>query len=66
MQLTGSGMGSWPRHHVAQVFTEILPEAFELAVQGQLNLGTVNAELSQIVDLWKLNVPGGKRLVVTI
>lgn len=64
LQLTGSGMGSWPREHVQKAFTEILPEAFRLAAEGKLKLETTTAKLSDIADLWQLDIPGGNRLVV--
>jgi NADPH:quinone reductase-like Zn-dependent oxidoreductase len=66
LQLTGSGMGSWPREQVARAFTEILPEAFRLAAEGKLKLETTAAKLSDIASVWQLDVPGGNRLVVTI
>jgi NADPH:quinone reductase-like Zn-dependent oxidoreductase len=66
LQLTGSGMGSWPREQVAMAFTEILPEAFRLAAEGKLKLETITVKLPEIPELWQLEVPGGNRLVVTL
>jgi NADPH:quinone reductase-like Zn-dependent oxidoreductase len=66
LQLTGSGMGSWPREQVAMAFTEILPEAFRLAAEGKLKLETITVKLPEIPGLWQLEVPGGNRLVVTL
>jgi NADPH:quinone reductase-like Zn-dependent oxidoreductase len=66
LQLTGSGMGSWPREQVAMAFTEILPEAFRLAAEGKLQLETITVKLPEIPELWQLEVPGGNRLVVTL
>jgi NADPH:quinone reductase-like Zn-dependent oxidoreductase len=66
LQLSGSGLGAWSKKQVGLVFTEILPEMFQLAVDGKLKVETVNVKLEDIDELWDLDVPGGKRLVVTI
>lgn len=66
LQLTGSGLGSWSKQQVGQLFSEILPEMFQLAVQGTLKIETTNVKLKDIAELWNLDVPGGQRLVVTI
>lgn len=66
LQLTGSGMGSWPKEHVAKALTEILPEAFRLAAEGKLKLETITARLPDISGVWERNVPAGNRLVVMV
>ncbi|MDN3584806.1 quinone oxidoreductase family protein [Mucilaginibacter flavus] len=66
LQLTGSGLGAWSKQQVAQLFSEILPEMFELAVAGKLKVDITEVKLEDITALWDLDVPGGKRLVVTI
>jgi NADPH:quinone reductase-like Zn-dependent oxidoreductase len=66
LQLTGSGMGSWPREHVAKALSAILPEAFRLAAEGKLQLETTTAKLSDISGVWERNVPAGNRLVVMV
>jgi NADPH:quinone reductase-like Zn-dependent oxidoreductase len=66
LQLSGSGLGAWSKKQVSLVFTDILPEMFQLAVDGKLKVETVNVALENIAELWDLDVPGGKRLVVTI
>jgi NADPH:quinone reductase-like Zn-dependent oxidoreductase len=66
LQLTGSGLGSWSKPQVRAVFTEILPEIFQLAADGKLKADTIEVKLEGIADLWNVDVPGGKRLVVTI
>ncbi|PWK80325.1 NADPH:quinone reductase-like Zn-dependent oxidoreductase [Mucilaginibacter oryzae] len=66
LQLSGSGLGAWSKKQVGLVFSEILPEMFQLAVEGRLKVETVNVELENIAGLWDLDVPGGKRLVVMI
>ncbi len=66
LQITGSGLGSWSRQQVRRLFTEILPEMFQLAAEGKLIIETIEVKLKDIADLWNLEIPGGKRLVVTI
>ncbi len=66
LQLTGSGLGSWPKEHVNKLFAEILPEMFQLAADGELKVETVEVKLENIAELWDMDVPGGRRLVVTI
>jgi NADPH:quinone reductase-like Zn-dependent oxidoreductase len=66
LQLTGSGMGSWPKEQVARAFSEILPEAFRLAAEGKLKLEITTAKLSDIAGVWQLDIPGGNRLIVTV
>lgn len=66
LQLTGSGLGAWSKQQVGLFFSEILPEMFQLAAEGKLKAETVTVKLKDIVTLWNLEVPGGRRLVVTI
>lgn len=66
LQLTGSGLGSWTKQQVGQVFKEILPEMFALAANGKLKVNTIHVKMEDIAVLWNLDVPDGQRLVVTI
>jgi len=66
LQLAGSGLGSWSKEEVSKLFTEILPEMFQLAADGKLKVETIEVKLQDIADLWNLDVPDGQRLVVTI
>ena len=66
LQLTGSGLGSWSKEQVGKLFTEILPEMFQLAAEGLLVVETVEVKLKDIAELWNLEVPDGRRLVVTV
>ncbi len=66
LQLTGSGLGSWSKDEVRKLFSEILPEMFQLAAEGKLKVETIEVKLEDIADLWSLDVPDGQRLVVTI
>ena len=66
LQLTGSGLGSWSKEQVGKLFTEILPEMFQLAAEGLLVVETVEVKLKDIAELWNLEVPDGRRLVITV
>jgi NADPH:quinone reductase-like Zn-dependent oxidoreductase len=66
LQLTGSGLGSWSKPQVRALLAEILPEMFQLAADGKLKVETIEVKLENIANLWNLDVPDGKRLVVTI
>ncbi len=66
LQLSGSGLGAWSRAQVGRLFSEILPEMFSLAAAGRLKVQTSTMELADIAVLWNLEVPDGRRLVVTI
>ena len=49
-----------------QLFTEILPEVFNLAAEGKIKVETETVALKDIESLWQMNVGDGKRLVVKI
>jgi NADPH:quinone reductase-like Zn-dependent oxidoreductase len=66
LQLTGSGLGSWSKEQVGNLFSEILPEMFQLAADGKLIVETTAVKLEDIANIWDLEVPDGQRLVVTI
>jgi NADPH:quinone reductase-like Zn-dependent oxidoreductase len=66
LQLTGSGMGAWPRQQIGLLFSEILPEMFQLAEAGRLTLKTQTVKIADIASLWNTEVAGGERLVVTV
>ncbi len=66
LQLSGSGLGSWTKPQVGTLFSEILPEMFQLAADGKLIVGTIGVALSEIERLWELAVPDGKRLVFRV
>jgi len=66
LQLVGSGPGSWGPEEMKQLLTKIIPEVFELAVEGKISMDIVKIPIEEIEDAWNIEVPGGKRLVVTI
>lgn len=66
LQLSGSGLGAWSKKQVRQLFTDILPEMFQLAADCKLKIETIEVKLENIAELWDLEVPDGQRLVVVI
>jgi NADPH:quinone reductase-like Zn-dependent oxidoreductase len=66
LQLTGSGLGAWSKLQVDKLFSEILPEMFQLAAAGKLKVETITVNLEDIGELWNRETANGQRLVVTI
>ena len=66
LQVTGSGLGSWTKDQVHILFSEILPQMFQLAADGKIKADTITMNLKDISELWNLEVASGQRLVVTI
>lgn len=66
LQLSGSGLGSWSQKEMRQLFRDIVPGMFKLAVNNKLKVETLSVSLEDIEKLWDMEVPDGKRLVVTI
>ncbi|WP_428663375.1 quinone oxidoreductase family protein [Runella sp.] len=64
LQLTGSGLGSWSRQDVGKLFSEILPEMFQLAADGKLKIETVKVPLAEIESVYDTAITTGKRLVI--
>jgi NADPH:quinone reductase-like Zn-dependent oxidoreductase len=66
LRLSGSGLGSWTRDEMQLLFSQILPEMFDLAATGRLKVDTEQVRLADIETLWTREVTGGKRLVITL
>lgn len=66
IQLSGSGLGSWSKEEIQQLFSEILPEMFDLAAANKLKVDIETVSLTDIEKVWDMDVPNGKRLVVTL
>lgn len=66
LQLSGSGLGSWTKAEMQELFTHIIPEMLQLAANNSLKADTESVALSNIEDLWQMEVPNGKRLVITM
>ena len=59
-------MGSWTKDEMKKLFSEILPEMFQLAAVNKLKVETESVLLAEIEKLWDAEIPDGKRLVITI
>ncbi|MEN2400507.1 zinc-binding alcohol dehydrogenase family protein [Flavobacterium sp. MC2016-06] len=66
LQLSGSGFGSWTKDEMKQLITEILPDMFALAASKKLIIETVSIAIKDVEKAWEMNIPDGKRLVITI
>ncbi len=66
LQLSGSGLGSWTKGEMKQLFEEIIPAMFELAASNQLKVDIEKVSLRDIGKLWEMDMPNGKRLVIII
>ncbi len=66
LRLSGSGLGNWAKVEMKQLFSEIIPEMFQLAADNKLKVDTESVGIADIERLWNMEVADGKRLVVTI
>ena len=66
IQVSGSGLGTRSREEVKVLIAEILPEMFQLAVEGKLKIETVDVALKDIEKVWDMSIESGKRLVVLV
>lgn len=66
LQLSGSGLGSWTKEEIKKLFSEIIPEMFQLAADNNLLVETINLPLKDIGTWWDLPASAGKRMVVTL
>lgn len=66
IQISGSGLGSWTKEESALLFSEIIPEMFQAAVEGKIKIETENVDIKNIEAVWNAEIQTGKRLVVRI
>lgn len=66
IQISGSGLGSWTKQESALLFSEIIPEMFQAAVEGKIKIETENVDIKNIEAAWNAEIQTGKRLVVRI
>ena len=66
IQISGSGLGSWTKAESALLFSEIIPEMFQAAVEGKIKIETEEVDIKNIESMWSAEIQTGKRLVVRI
>lgn len=66
IQISGSGLGSWTKEESALLFSEIIPEMFQAAVDGKIKMETQEVDIKNIETIWHAEIQSGKRLVIRI
>jgi NADPH:quinone reductase-like Zn-dependent oxidoreductase len=66
VELVGSGFGSLLDDEFEEFNKEIVPEMFQLAASGKLEISTQTAKLENIESAWQQDIESGKRLVITM
>jgi NADPH:quinone reductase-like Zn-dependent oxidoreductase len=66
IELLGSGFGSLSKEDVSKFGKKILPEMFQLAAEGKLQIEVTASSLENIESFWEQDVESGKRKVITI
>jgi NADPH:quinone reductase-like Zn-dependent oxidoreductase len=66
IELQGSGIGSLSKAEMEYLYSRVIPEMFQLAADGHLQLPTETVPLSEIASAWNKPVDAGKRLVIKI
>lgn len=66
IEIMGSGIGSISAAEMKKLFREVIPEMFQLAANGKLKIDSIAAPLKDVESAWKMDVPGGTRLVIVM
>ncbi|MEJ5050826.1 zinc-binding alcohol dehydrogenase family protein [Chryseobacterium culicis] len=66
IQISGSGLGSWTKEESALLFSEIIPEMFQAAIDGKIKMETQDVDIKNIETIWNAEIQSGKRLVIRI
>ncbi|MDW9381302.1 zinc-binding alcohol dehydrogenase family protein [Chryseobacterium sp. JV558] len=66
IQISGSGLGSWTKDESALLFSEIIPEMYQAAVEGKIKMETEEVDIKNIEAVWNAEIQSGKRLVIRI
>ncbi|MDR3024048.1 zinc-binding alcohol dehydrogenase family protein [Chryseobacterium sp.] len=66
IQISGSGLGSWTKEESALLFSEIIPEMYQAAVEGKIKIETEEVDIKNIETVWNAEIQSGKRLVIRI
>lgn len=66
IEILGSGFGSLSKNDFEDFNQKILPEMFQLAANGKLEMELVVDSIKDINKLWNQKIESGKRLVISI
>lgn len=66
IRISGSGLGSWTKEESALLFSEIIPEMYQAAVEGKIKMETEVVDIENIEAVWNTEIQSGKRLVIRI
>lgn len=66
IQISGSGLGSWTKEESALLFSEIIPEMYQAAIEGKIKMETEEVDIKNIEAVWNAEIQSGKRLVIRI
>lgn len=66
IQISGSGLGSWTKEESGLLFSEIIPEMFQAAVEGKIKMETYEVDIKNIEAVWNAEIQSGERLVIRI
>lgn len=66
IEILGSGIGSLSQAEMEAYTTKLLPEMFQLAAEGKLELQTETVPLKDVASVWHKETEGGVRLVITM
>ncbi|KAA2221575.1 quinone oxidoreductase family protein [Chryseobacterium sediminis] len=66
IHISGSGLGSWTKEESALLFSEIIPEMYQAAVEGKIKMETEEVDIKNIEAVWNAEIQSGKRLVIRI
>lgn len=66
IEILGSGFGSLSQKDLKMLSQDILPELFQLAADGKLQMELVVESIKDIESLWTKKIAAGKRLVIAI
>jgi NADPH:quinone reductase-like Zn-dependent oxidoreductase len=66
IEILGSGIGSLSQEDMKKFSAEILPEMFQLTVDGKLTIDTKTETLENIQTAWNESAEAGKRTVISM
>jgi NADPH:quinone reductase-like Zn-dependent oxidoreductase len=64
LHLTGSGLGTWTNEERFMLFTEIIPEMYQLTAENKLKVDVRKFGLDEIEKVWDMENNDGERVVL--